>query len=141
MEIKEITSKQEWEGFLQNCEEKTFLQSWNWGQFQISMNKKVWRFGIYQDDQLVSVALVIKMTARRGSFLLVPHGPIVEFKHEILKAFILKTVKTKLLELAKEENADFLRISPIWQRTPKNEELFKELGFRLRPLHKNPESS
>ena len=105
------------------------------------MNKKVWRFGIYQDDQLVSVALVIKMTARRGSFLLVPHGPIVEFKHEILKAFILKTVKTKLLELAKEEKADFLRISPIWQRTPKNEELFKELGFRLRPLHTHPESS
>ena len=76
------------------------------------MNKKVWRFGIYQDDQLVSVALVIKMTARRGSFLLVPHGPIVEFKHEILKAFILKTVKTKLLELAKEEKAE-APITPI----------------------------
>ena len=32
--IKEITQKQAWEDFLLECEEKTFLDSWNWGEFQ-----------------------------------------------------------------------------------------------------------
>ncbi len=141
MEIKEIINKMEWEGFLELCTDKTFLQSWNWGEFQVSLGKKIWRLGIYEGDQLVSVALVIGMTAKRGSFLLVPHGPVVPLEHGMFKAFILSTLKSKLLELAKEERADFLRISPIWERTAHNEKLFADLKFRLRPLHTHPESS
>jgi hypothetical protein len=59
----------------------------------------------------------------------------------ILKAFVLQKLKDALLDLAAKEKADFLRISPIWERTQENEKLFKELGFRLRPLHTHPESS
>jgi lipid II:glycine glycyltransferase (peptidoglycan interpeptide bridge formation enzyme) len=36
---------------------------------------------------------------------------------------------------------DFIRINPIWERTIENEKVFKDLGFRLRPLHTHPESS
>ncbi len=141
MEIKEITNKTAWEGFLADCTEKTFLQSWNWGEFQVSLGKTIWRFGIYQDQELVSVALVIKMTARRGSFLLVPHGPVLGPKNEILKSFVITTLKNKLLELVKIEKTDFIRVSPIWKRTSANEKLFNDLHFRLRPLHGHPESS
>ena len=141
MEIKEIINKQEWESFLLDCQEKTFLQSWNWGEFQISMHKKIWRFGIFENGQLISVALTIKMAARRGSFLLVPHGPIVKLKVESTKLKVLEILLQKLTELVKEEGADFVRISPIWERTPENEQYFKDLHFRLRPLHTHPESS
>ena len=136
--IIEITNKNEWEGFLQTCQEKTFLQAWNWGEFQLSMNKKIWRFGIYQNDQLVSTALVILMKAKRASFLLVPHGPIT---NSSAKKEIIKILLEKLKELANQERADFIRISPIWERTPENEKLFTNLGFRLRPMHTHPESS
>ena len=71
MEIKEITGKQEWEDFLAQCTEKTFLQSWNWGVFNESLGKKVWRFGIFEGSELVAVALTMKTTAKRGSFLTV----------------------------------------------------------------------
>jgi lipid II:glycine glycyltransferase (peptidoglycan interpeptide bridge formation enzyme) len=47
----------------------------------------------------------------------------------------------KLKELAKGERSDFIRISPIIERTEENNKLFKDLGFRLRPLHTHPESS
>lgn len=145
MEVKEITVKTEWEGFLENCQEKTFLQAWNWGEFQVSLGKKIWRFGIYENNNLVSVALVIKMTAKRGSFLLVPHGPVVNNQNIETKEQILGTLLGKLKELANPpaggENADFIRISPIWERTQENEKLFDGLGFRLRPLHTHPESS
>ena len=40
MEIKEITNKSEWESFLLQCTEKTFLQSWNWGEFNAKWEVK-----------------------------------------------------------------------------------------------------
>lgn len=141
MIIKEITNKEEWEGFLLQCEEKTFLHSWNWGEFQESLGNKIWRFGIYENENLVSVALTIKHIAKRGSFLLVPHGPVTGIINDELKITILETLTEKLKQLAKEEKVDFIRISPIWQRGEESEKLFKDLEFRLRALHTHPESS
>ncbi len=141
MEIKEIINKQEWEDFLVQCQEKTFLQSWNWGEFQISLGNKIWRFGIYENGMLVSVALTIIHKAKRGSFLLVPHGPVVKLKVESEKLKVMEVLLEKLKLLAKEEKVDFIRINPIAKRTPENEKIFKDLGFRLRALHTHPESS
>lgn len=138
MEIKEIQSKKVWEEFLLQCERKTFLQSWNWGEFQQSLGYKIWRLGIFNGAELVSVALVIKHVAKRGSFLLVPHGPVDKLGDH---KSILDALKDYLHELAIREKVDFIRISPIWARTPQNEAIFKHLGFRLRALHTHPESS
>ena len=48
MEIKEIKNKSEWESFLIRCVKKTFLQSWNWGEFNEKMGSKIWRIGVYE---------------------------------------------------------------------------------------------
>ena len=149
MEIKEIhpsaDGKQEWEEFVLNCNQKSFLQSWSWGDFHESLGNKIWRFGIYENPsagsgqagELVAVALTIKINSRRGSFLLVPHGPVIA-RSELA---ILPVLLEKLKELAKQEKADFLRVCPIWERTNENTKLFKDLGFRTAPLHYHPESS
>ncbi len=141
MEIREIIDKQEWEEFLLGCQQKTFLQSWNWGEFQNSLGNKIWRWGIYDEENLEAVALVIKHSAKRGSFLLVPHGPVV-MKHEIWNMkHVLNFLVPELKSLANTEKVDFIRVNPIWERTEENSDLFKSLGFRLRPLHTHPESS
>ena len=141
MEIREITDKTIWEEFLAQCGRKTFLQSWNWGEFHASMGNKIWRFGMYEGSQLVSVALVEKITARRGSFLIVPHGPITNSKIKNQNAKLLSLLLDTLKKLAKEEKADFIRVSPIWERTEENISIFKDLNFRVAPLHYHPESS
>jgi len=141
MEVKEITDKKIWEEFILLCDRKTFLQSWNWGEFHKSMGNKIWRFGIYENDTLISVALTVKISSKRGSFLLVPHGPVTGFKIYDLRFKILETLKNQLLQLAKQEKVDFIRMSPIWERTEENAALFKNLGFRTGPLHYHPESS
>src|SRR3989338_9912939 len=138
MEVKEIYEKKIWEDFLLQCKEKTFLQSCSWGQFHISMGNKIWRFGIYEQEELRAVTLVVKIKSRRASFLLVPHGPIVNSKFKNQNAKLLSILLEKLKELAKEERVDFIRISPILERTDENNDLFKNLGFRLRPLHLHP---
>lgn len=141
MEIRDIADKTTWEAFLADCREKSFLHSWNWGVFQESLGEKIWRLGVYQENTLVAVALVIRHHARRGSFLLVPHGPVVMEHEAWSKEQILKILLEKLKEIAKTEKVDFIRISPIAKRSKEQELLFKNLGFRLRALHSHPESS
>lgn len=139
MTIKEIDKKEIWEKFLLGCEEKTFLSSWNWGEFQEAMGSKIWRFGIFSNDELVAVVLVIKTIAKRGTFLLIPHGPNLKSPNQ--KAQILKTLLEKLKEISKKEKADFIRINPILERNEENMEIFKRLGFKQAPIHAHPEAS
>jgi lipid II:glycine glycyltransferase (peptidoglycan interpeptide bridge formation enzyme) len=140
MEIKEITNKDEWENFLSACIDKTFLQSWNWGEFNLSMNEKIWRFGAYDLDNLLAVVLVLKVSARRGTFLFIPHGPVVidglgaKDEKEVLELILLH-----LSDIAKEERASFIRVSPIFPLNNENTVVFEDLGFREAPIHMHPE--
>ena len=82
MEIREINNKTEWEDFVLAQKPHTFLQSWNWGGFNLAMGNKIWRFGIYEKI-LLGAALVVKISARRGKFLFIPHGPLISFKFQV----------------------------------------------------------
>jgi len=139
MEIRELNNKENWEKFLHQCDEKTFLDSWNWGEFQKKIEEKIWRFGVYDNEQLIAVALVIKVKAKRGTFLFIPHGPNVDNQDTKNNNQILETLTNKLKEIAKQEKAHFIRIAPIWGRSEKNIEFFKTFGFRNAPIHIHPE--
>jgi len=139
MKIKEITKKDEWEGFLAECEEKTFFQAWNWGDFRKAVGEKIWRFGIYRDEQLVAVALVSKKTARRGTYLEIAHGPTTQTQSS--NSQILKTLLMELKEIARKEKASFIRVNPLWERSDENKEIFSQLGFRRAPMYSTYESS
>jgi len=160
MEIREMKDKNIWENFLlegeesklssfpfavsRECAEKTFLSSWNWGEFNRIMGNKIWRLGIYNNGEPLSVALVVKTVAKRGTFLLVPHGPAfakATAGKPNLKYEILKILLEELKKIAGEEKVDFIRISPILERSNENEEIFKNLGFRRASLHMHPEAS
>jgi lipid II:glycine glycyltransferase (peptidoglycan interpeptide bridge formation enzyme) len=135
MQTREINDKEIWEDFLLACEEKTFLDSWNWAEFQKKIEDKIWRLGLYNDQELVGVALVIKVKAKRGTFLFVPHGPVFKKGAKLS----LKELSLFLKELAKKEKASFIRIASLWPRNEENNKLFKELGFKNAPIHVHPE--
>jgi len=142
MRLQIITDKPIWESFISECAEKTFLQSWNWGEFQKSLGHKIWRLGVYNGtNTLVSVLLTFKITAKRGSFLLVPHGPIEKGQSAGQKFQILRSFLWELKKIAKIEKVSYIRISPIWKKTPENKKIFSDLNFRPAPLHTHPESS
>jgi len=132
MKIQEIRYKEEWERFFEDVEDKTFLQSWNWGEFW-QKTGKIWRLGIYGGDTLIGVALIVKVQARRGTFLLIQHGPVLKnFDSEILQIFL-----RELKQIAKEEGASFVRMNPLWERTARNIGFLKEHGLRESPMHAN----
>ena len=133
MEIKPIINKDVWEGFLKEEKEKTFLQSWNWGEFQERMGNKIWRIGVFEKENPAAIALVSKVNARRGKFLLIQHGPILRDP----KPQSLDLLLQELKKIAKTEGASFIRMNPLWERTKENEDLLKKFGFRQSPMHAN----
>lgn len=141
MEIREVGDKEQWEEFFVGQKHKTFLQAWNWGEMSRAMGEKVWRFGAYEGDELIAVAQTLKKAAKRGTFLLVPHGPVVKPKTQNPKSKIIETLLHNLRKLAKEEDASFIRINPIWERSEENNKVFGDLGFRGAPLQMHPEAS
>jgi lipid II:glycine glycyltransferase (peptidoglycan interpeptide bridge formation enzyme) len=139
MVIKELKDKNLWEEFLLDCEEKTFLQSWNWGEFCKKEGNKIWRFGIYNSEQLMGTAFFYKIQAKRGTFIFVPHGPNIKSKIKNQKSKILGILLEELKRIAKEEKCDFIRIAPILERNEENSKIFKDLGFKEAPIHIHPE--
>ena len=136
MELKEIINKDEWEGFLEGCVEKTFLQSWNWGEFSAKAGNKIWRFGVYDSEKIMAVALVVKVSAKRGTFLFIPHGPVFSEDLQIKdKKEILELLMLRLYDIAGQEKASFVRIPPLLERTPENENFFIDLNFSNAPMH------
>ncbi|MDD3190256.1 MAG: peptidoglycan bridge formation glycyltransferase FemA/FemB family protein [Candidatus Pacebacteria bacterium] len=133
MNISEITEKEDWENFVTKNDTDSFLHSWNWGEFNKNTGEKIWRLGFFQEKNLVAVALVIKVKARRGTFLFVPHGPVVDSEQS--KKETIGELKSFLTVLGKKEGAAFIRISPIFKSNEENLAIFKKAGFKNAPIH------
>lgn len=144
MTIKRIKQKKEWEEFLQQGSKKTFLQSWNWGEFQRSQGRKIWRLGIYEQGILQGISLVIKNPVIKvgkyeKSFLFCPHGPIILKERAELKKELLVILLKELRFLARKEKAIFIRLAPLWKPTFQHQAIFAALGFRKAPMFIHPE--
>jgi len=134
MEVKEIKDKKIWEDFLLKCKEKTFLQSWNWGEFNEKMGNKIWRLGVFDKDDLVGAALVVEIKAKRGTFLLIQHGPNINEQGTKNREQILATLLDKLKKIAKKEKVSFIRMVPLWKKNEENQKFLQGFGFRPAPM-------
>jgi len=135
MQIKEITNKSQWEDFILQNKESTFLHSWNWGEFNKNTDEKIWRVGVFDGENLIAVALIIKVKARRGSFLFIPQGPIITHNPKLITYNLLSKVFDYLKNLGKREEVNFIRISPVLENSNENLSIFKSCGFRNAPIH------
>ena len=141
MQIKNISHKEDWGEILLLKEEKTFLQSWNWGEFQKKMGHKIWRLGIYENEKLIGYGLVIKMPiinlpSWKENFLLCPHGPVIKEGND--EKEVIQKLLIKLRKIGKKEKSSFVRLTPLWLDKSKNQKIFKQLKFRQAPLSLHP---
>lgn len=140
LKIKEIKDRGLWNDFVTSQKNHSFLHSWEWGEFNQKIGDSVRYLGLWNKSELISVALVIKVNAKRGSFLFIPHGPILrDEKNNQEEEEILRVFLDQLKRLAKKEKVSFIRISPLLERNKENQELFKNLGFRNAPIHMHAE--
>lgn len=133
MTIQEITSREEWDSFVLHFPGKTFLHSWQWGEVHVKEGGTIFRRALFDEERLIGVALILKITARRGTFLFCPHGPLLtDWKQFGYFADHLKL-------LAKREHADFIRISPFVSDVDIS--TFRHVGFRPAPIHMHAETT
>lgn len=133
LSIKPITERGVWDAFLAGARPHTFLQSWEWGNFNEQNGNRIFRLGVFDGDAPIALALVIRVSARRGSFLLVPHGPIGDITP------VLPVLTDHLKELGNRERCRFIRICPLSVDSTENQEIFSELHYRNAPIHMHPE--
>lgn len=139
LSISEIKNKPVWENFLLAVQEKTFLHSWNWGEFQEKMGNKAVRMGIYEGAELRGEALLLEVKSRRGKFIFIPHGPILRDNSLPEKERSVLLLTRELKKLASKGKFRFLRVAPIWPRDLAHQKIFSDLGYRQAVLHTHPE--
>lgn len=132
MEIREITSRNDWESFISKQHETSFLQSWEWGEYEKKKGSDFRRFGIYDQNVLQGLLPLNLVRAKRGSYLYVRRGPIIDWTDVAVAA---KTL-TFLRQYAGRNGAWFIRISPLLPQISENLQVLKDLGFLIATSHK-----
>ncbi|MDD5109650.1 MAG: peptidoglycan bridge formation glycyltransferase FemA/FemB family protein [Patescibacteria group bacterium] len=137
--VNEISSRDAWNAFLARVRPHTFLQSWEWGEFNRRQGNRVYRFGVWsgpEEGSLCTVAQVVVIAARRATFLFCPHGPV--FSDPAARAS-LPALVSHLRTLGKQQGVSFLRFSSMLSDTQESRVLLRQLHFRNAPIHMHPE--
>ena len=111
LRIQEITNKKIWENFLEGTRSNfpPFFQTWNWGLVQEKLGASLWRLGIFDGKTLIGVASVSLISAKRGKYIHLRHGPFfINFKKEYMD-FLMQFLSEK----GKKTGASFIRLSPL----------------------------
>lgn len=138
MEIKTITTETVWNELLSLQPSTSFLQSWEWGDFQQTLSHTPIRFAIYENEKPLLYAQALHMRTKRGNFIFIPHGPVIF--PEVNQAEILRYFYTELKKIAKKHSCHFIRISPPLLDVPENRSLYWGLGFHDAPIYLHAET-
>ena len=104
MEIVDIKNQKEWKNGSQ------FLQSWQWGDFQQKLGRKIWHWAVKENNKTIVQALVVKRPLPMGlSYLYCPRGPFFGVYNQKALELLTNSVKST----AKKEKAVFFRLEPI----------------------------
>lgn len=98
------SSRDTYEQFIA-AERGSFLQTWAWGDFQSSLNQKVFRFALQENNELKLLAQFIEQTIPHlgGKYLYAPYGPVGDL-----------TLTPELIKAIRKQHPDywFIRIEP-----------------------------
>lgn len=130
-----INDKKTWENFLSKNPHSNFLQSWYWGEFHEALGHKIIRSGLFIENKLAGVMLSVVETAKRGKYMTVPAGPILDWENKTL----VNSFKTEIIKIAKENNCSFVRVRPQIISNDFSKNIFKSLGFITAPMHLHAE--
>lgn len=116
-----------WDEVVKKFPEANFLQSPEYGK----MNELIGAKAVVDDFDGKGYMLAIVRDAKRGRYLEVPCGPLIDWKNKTAVA----KMRARIIEIAKENKCVFVRIRPQLLATPENLKLLRELGLKKSPMH------
>lgn len=129
--VRSIDDAAVWESFIATHTDANFLQSWQWGEFQERIGKHIERIGLYDGDTLRGLCLAIVERAKRGTYLTVAGGPILDWSDHRLVTECFRSLR----ERAAQNGAVFIRVRPQLVENEVSRSMFSRLGFRSAPMH------
>lgn len=125
--------KDRWNEFVyQNSNDFGLLQSWEWGIFQGTLGRKIFRLALEDSDKILAVALVIQQPLRFGkSYFYLPRGPIMIDDESVAKKQIemMELLFNEIKNIAQKEKVIFLRMDPAWRDNNDLKSILKDSGF------------
>ena len=107
--------------------EANFLQSPGYGKMNEILGHKV----IVEDFDGKGYALMIVRDAKRGRYLEIPCGPLIDWDDKKTT----KAVFDKIRQIARREKCVFVRIRPQLIENAKNLQILAEMGLKKAPMH------
>jgi lipid II:glycine glycyltransferase (peptidoglycan interpeptide bridge formation enzyme) len=98
MQLIELTEsdKSRYNEFVATHQRDAFLQSWEWGDWQIKLGKRVKRYALIDHEQIVASAQLIQLPPNRSPIWYAPRGPVFTTPSLKMLDQIVTQLKTKL---------------------------------------------
>lgn len=116
-----------WDEVVKKYPEANFLQSPEYGKVNEILGCKVFE----EDFDGKAWALMIVRNAKRGRYLEIPCGPLVDWSNQKLVNEIFK----RTVEIAHSEKCVFIRIRPQLLMNLENMKLLEKMGLEKSPMH------
>ena len=131
MKIITVENREKWDKFITSHKEANFLQSWDFYEFHKSRVKKIVRRALVDDKKIVAAYAGVVETAKRGTYLAIAGGPIMDFDNKELVKEIFDDIK----KMGEENKCVFVRIRPQLLLSDKSINLMRELGLKKAPMY------
>ena len=129
--LVDADNRSTWDGFVASHPEANFLQSWDFYEFHIARGKKVVRRLVYDGEALVGAYAGVVETAKRGKYMAIAGGPIMDWKNKKL----VKSIFEDIREQGKKMGCVFVRVRPQLELSEKSLKLMQELGLKRAPMY------
>lgn len=127
IEYREIKNENEWDNFVRKQDRYSFVQSYKYSNVIKSIVGKIERIGVYRKGELIGVLPISIITAKRGRYIRLRHGPVLNNKGWNY----FKEINEYLNDYAVKNNCNFIRIQPVLET---GDTIEKE-GYKLAPTH------
>ena len=132
MRIETIEEKAKWDGFVASRMEANFLQSWDFYEFHQKRGKRVVRRAVLNEkEEIVGAYAGVVETAKRGKYLAIAGGPILDWKNRKIVDLVFKDIK----EVGEKEKCVFVRVRPQLELSDDSLKLMRELGLKKAPMY------
>ncbi len=126
-ETKVTQINKKWQKVIEEHPEANFLQSPGYKKMNEFLGNKV----IVQDFKGSGYALMVVRNAKRGRYLEIPCGPLLDWRNRELAKDAIDTIR----RIAKDEKCVFVRIRPQIKNSSENLAIMNALGLKKSPMH------